>query len=187
MTLIAGDRLVHSHFFSSGTPTARGTSFDLTIGSIFDHTGKKIDEPFNLEPGQMVQVVSAEVFKLPDTITGHVTYKTELTKNGIWALTVGIIDPGWNGPIATTLLNFSRVDHAVAQGDKFLRVTFFEHAAVPHECLESCESVNDYLLSVRKTAMTRFPQTFLNKEEIANNAGDAVLKRIRLRPWHGLR
>ena len=81
----------------------------------------------------MVQVVSAEVFNLSATTTGHVTYKTELTKNVIWALTVGIVDPGWTGPVATTLLNFSRDDHAVALGDTFLRVTFFDHAAVPNE------------------------------------------------------
>ena len=45
--------------------------------------------------------------------------------------------------------------------------------------LQRCNSVEEYLRSVQKTAMTRFPQTFLNKEEIAKNAGDAVLERIR--------
>ncbi|WP_424032180.1 hypothetical protein [Methylocella sp.] len=110
----------------------------------------------------MVQVVSTEVFNLPRTVTGHATYKTELTKNGIWALTVGIVDPGWNGPLATTLLNFSRCDHAVALGDPFLRITLFDHAPVPDENLETGGSVAEYLLGVQKTAKTRFPQTFMN-------------------------
>ena len=71
MTLITGNELVPTRFFSAGNPTVRESSFDLTIGSIFDHTGKKVDKSFNLEPGQMVQVVSAEVFNLSATTTGH--------------------------------------------------------------------------------------------------------------------
>src|SRR5690349_1007472 len=109
MTLVAGTELDAQKFFKGGKPSVQGSSFDLNIGCIFDHDGKKVDGIFTIEPGQMVQVVSAEVFSLPDHITGHVTYKTTLTKKGIWALTVGIVDPGWNGPIATTLLNFSKV------------------------------------------------------------------------------
>jgi hypothetical protein len=146
------------------------------VGSIFDHYGEKVDGPFALKPGHMVQVVSAEVFNLPDTVTGHVTYKTALTRLGIWALTVGIVDPGWKGPITTTLLNFSSVDHAVAPGDMFLRVSFFDHSAVPSAALPTLEPVDEYMLGVRKTAMTRFPPTFLNKDEIAKKAGDAVLE-----------
>lgn len=179
MALITGNGLVPRRFFSSGNPVARASSFDLTIGSIFDHYGEKVDGPFALKPGHMVQVVSAEVFDLPDTATGHVTYKTALTKKGIWALTVGIVDPGWKGPVTTTLLNFSSVAHAVAPGDTFLRVSFFEHPAVPNATVPRCQPVDEYLIGVRKTAMTRFPQTFLNKDEIVKKAGDTVLGRIR--------
>lgn len=128
MALLTGSDLVADRFFVSGAPVARGSSFDLTVGTILDHNGNKVDGPFVLKPGYMVQVVSAEVFKLPDAVTGHVTYKTALTRRGIWALTVGIVDPGWNGPVTTTLLNFSRIDCAVAPGDAFLRVSFFGHA-----------------------------------------------------------
>src|SRR5271170_2161389 len=106
MTLIAGAELASRHFLKSGNPKRRGSSFELTIGSIFDHDGNRVDGPFKLKPGHMVQVVSAEIFDLPDNVTGHVTYKTTLTKIGIWALTVGIVDPGWKAPVTTTLLNF---------------------------------------------------------------------------------
>ena len=106
MRLITWENLNVERFFSSGTPVRRASSFDLTIGAIFNHRGQRIEGSYLLEPGQMVQVVSQEVFSLPRNITGHVTYKTSLTKKGIWALTVGIVDPGWKGPVATTLLNF---------------------------------------------------------------------------------
>lgn len=180
MSLIAGDDLVSEKFFSSGNARPRGSSFDLTVGSIFDHNGVKAQGPFRLKPGHMVQIVSAEVFNLPPTITGHVTYKTQLTRIGIWALTVGIVDPGWKGPVSTTLLNFSSVEHPIAQGDSFLRVSFFDHAIVSSSHLPtSCLPEDLYLQDIQKTAMTRFPETFLNQEAIVLQAGNRVLDRIR--------
>jgi dUTPase len=166
-------------FFKSGDPAVQASSFDLTIGCIFDHEGKKVDGPFTIKPGHMVQVVSAEVFSLPDCVTGHVTYKTTLTKKGIWALTVGIVDPGWEGPVATTLLNFSRVDHAIAEGDAFLRVSLFEHAPVAAERMRKAPPLEAYLKDIQKTAASSFPTTFLDSEKIAEAAGDKVLERVR--------
>ena len=180
MSLIIGESLKPERFFSTGKGIVRASGFDLTIGTIFDHDGKKIDGPFRLKLGHMVQVVSAEIFKLPSTVTGHVTYKTSLTRQGIWALTVGIVDPGWEAPIATTLLNFSRVDHAIDAGDAFLRVSFFEHDPVPAAMMAKSPAVSAYLADVKRIAMTRFPPTFLNQQQIAKEAGDKVLKRIRL-------
>lgn len=179
MTLVTGNALDPKRFFKIREPSPQGSSFDLTIGSIFDHEGKKLEGPFTIKPGHMVQVVSSEVFNLSDSFTGHVTYKTTLTKKGIWALTVGIVDPGWDGPITTTLLNFSRVDHAIANGDPFLRVSFFEHDPVPLGKLRKAPPLDVYLRDVQKTAASMFPSTFLDSEKISGVAGDKVLNRIR--------
>ncbi|WP_420831805.1 dCTP deaminase domain-containing protein [Bradyrhizobium quebecense] len=179
MTLLAGSSLDQKRFFKSGNPQVQGSSFDLTIGCIFDHQGKRVDGPFTIRPGHMVQVVSSEELKLSDRLTGHVTYKTTMTKNGIWALTVGIVDPGWEGPIATTLLNFSRIDQSVAEGDAFLRVSFFEHEAVSPDKLRKAPSLENYLKDIQKIAASRFPTTFLNTTEITEAAGKAVLSEIR--------
>lgn len=179
MTLVTGSALDAKIFFKTGQATPQGSSFDLTVGSIYDHEGNEVEGPFTIKPGHMVQVVSAEVFSLSERHTGHVTYKTTLTKKGVWALTVGIVDPGWKGPIATTLLNFSRVDHAIIKGDAFLRVSLFEHDPVPTEKLRKSPSLDEYLKDIRKTAATMFPVTFLDSSKIAEVAGDNVLDRIR--------
>jgi deoxycytidine triphosphate deaminase len=178
MTLVAGDGLASSRFFSSGTPRARGSSFDLTVGSIFDTEGKKVDGPFELKPGEMVQVVSAEVFDLSDSVTGHVTYKTELTKVGVWALTIGIVDPGWNGPVTTTLLNFSQISHAIAPGDAFLRVSLFEHEAVPPGSLVKIDSFEHYMADAQKKALTYFPSRFLQVDAVAQEASGKVIAKF---------
>jgi hypothetical protein len=180
MTLLAGNALDPKRFFKSGTPQAQGSSFDLSIGCIFDPQGKKVEGPFTIKPGHMVQVVSSEELRLSDRVTGHVTYKTTLTRHGIWALTVGIVDPGWTGPIATTLLNFSRVDHSITQGDPFLRVSLFEHEPVPPEKLRKAPPLEVYLRDIQKIAACMFPVTFLNTTQIAEAAGKNVLKRIRI-------
>src|SRR3954467_11599734 len=124
MTLLAAGALDPKRFFKHPAPdfVPQASTFDLTVGNIYNKKGEPIIGPFTLKPGHMVQVVSAQIFNLPNTVTGHVTYKTGLTRKGIWALTVGIVDPGWNGPIATTLLNFSKEKHTISPGDSFLRV-----------------------------------------------------------------
>ncbi|MCF1504009.1 hypothetical protein L0F51_09560 [Afifella sp. H1R] len=180
MNLLSGEELDREKFFRGGRPSPQASSFDLSIGRIYDDKGAEVCSPFTLDPGHMVQVVSAEIFNLPSTITGHVTYKTSLTKEGIWALTVGIVDPGWDGPIATTLLNFSSVKHTIHRGDKFLRVSLFQHPPVDERRLRKSPPLSEYYKHIQSLAASRFPTTFLNSEEIAANAGKKVLARIRL-------
>lgn len=177
MTLVAGSSLDPKRFFKGGNPQVQGSSFDLTIGCIFDDQGKRVNGPFTLNPGHMVQVVSAEELQLSDRLTGHVTYKTTMTRHGIWALTVGIVDPGWEGPIATTLLNFSKIPQAIAEGDAFLRVSFFEHE--PAAKLRTAPSLENYMKDIQKIAASKFPITFLDTNTITEAAGKKVLDRIR--------
>lgn len=181
MTLLAGHRLNHKlQYFHSGEPVQCGSSYDLTIGQIIDKKGKNLRGPHNLKPGEMIQVVTQQVFKLPSTVTGHVTCKTSLTQQGIWALTVGIVDPGWDAPIATTLLNFGRVDHTVQIGDPFLRVSLFEHDKIEQEHLrQKPNELEGYMKGLRRQAATFFPKTFLNAEEISKAAGEKAAKKIR--------
>lgn len=181
MTLLAGRSLNASNFFKQGQPNANGSSFDLTIGTIFDDKGMEIKGPLTLEPGHIIQVVSAEVFDLPADITGHVTYKTTLTHKGIWALTVGIVDPGWKGPVATTLLNFSKVDYPLMEGDAFLRVSFFKHEPIELCELRQTPELSEYLKTIRKSACTLFSPTFLNSDAIAVRASSHVMNSIQKR------
>lgn len=187
MKLIAGTELDPKKYFTGSYPTAQASSFDLSIGCIYDETGTEVPR-FNLKPGHMVQVVSKEIFNLPANTTGHVTYKTTLTQEGIWALTVGIVDPGWNGPIATTLLNFSKVEHTIHQGDKFLRASLFEHEPASEKQMRKAPELAAYQKQVQSRAASRFPHTFMNHDLIAEQAGKKVMSRIRVEAlaWIGL-
>jgi len=181
MTLLAGRRLdTKIKFFSKGVPVQCGSSYDLTVGQIIDEDGKNVEGPFRLEPGHMVQLVTEQVFQLPKTVTGHVTCKTTLTQKGVWALTVGIVDPGWDGQIATTLLNFGKNDHIVQVGDPFLRVSLFEHCEVDSKhTRQKPEVVDGYINLIRKNAAKNFPRTFLDAEKISETAGRTAIKKLR--------
>jgi deoxycytidine triphosphate deaminase len=176
MTLLAGVKLDKNRFFQSGNPVQHGSSFDLTIGRIYDENGNRVEGQYVLRPNEMIQVSSDEVFGLPNDVTAHVTYKTALTSNGIWALTVGIVDPGWNCPISTTLFNFSKVDFAVQEGAAFLRVSFFEHEAVADAQKRVGRTAPEYLRSVQGKAATHFPKKFLDVDRVSEKAGSVAVR-----------
>lgn len=178
MTLLAGDELDEAKFFCGGMPVKRASSFDLTVGSIFNDKGMKVGGPYILQPNEMVQVTSAEAFNLPSDVTAHVSYKTGLTHKGIWALTVGVVDPGWNCPVSTTLFNFSKVPFAINEGDVFLRVSLFKHSPVPEDDLHQGPTVGDYTKRVQATAGTTFGRHFLNTEKVAEDAGKLATKQM---------
>jgi hypothetical protein len=77
------------------------------------------------------------------------------------------------------LLNFSGVDHAIAEGDAFLRVSFFEHKPVTTDKMRKAPPLDAYLKDIQKMAAANFPSTYLDSDEIAKSAGDHVLERVR--------
>jgi hypothetical protein len=75
------------------------------------------------------------------------------------------VDPGWNGPLATALVNFSNTNFEIERGAAFLRVLFMLHAKT---------SAKDILMD-RKTYMgqirdksSKIPSTFLDLKSLAN-------------------
>ena len=54
--------------------------------------------------------------KLPHEITGHALLKNELYRKGVLAINIGVIDPGFEGPLSSILINFGREDFVVKRG-----------------------------------------------------------------------
>lgn len=105
----------------------RATTYDATVGCIILGGCELAGESYTLPPRGMVWVVSAETFKLPADVTGLATLRTTWTHEGILALNVGIVDPGWDGPLAAALVNFSNANFPINKGDTFLRLLFHSH------------------------------------------------------------
>jgi hypothetical protein len=94
---------------------------------------------------------------------------TTLTKNGLLALNVGIIDPFFNGPISTTLINFSDKAVPIKLGMPFFRVLFFLHADTKDYHLANESRLrSDYVEELTVSAYRDFPRSFLNIPDLDN-------------------
>ncbi len=142
----------------------RESTYDATVGEIFQEGKRFQGSEYDLPPRGMVWVVSNERFNLPSNVTGLATLRTTWTHDGILTLNVGIVDPGWNGPLAAAVVNFSSSNFEVRKGETFLRVLFIDHKATDaSKVLKETKAYENYI----KGKSARTPSTFLNIKALA--------------------
>jgi deoxycytidine triphosphate deaminase len=150
----------------------RAASYDLRIGNIISVGGKELKEVI-LKPQGVVEVVSAEKVHLPMGVAGFAMVKTSLCNLGILPLNIGIIDPGYNGPLSATLLNFGKRDFRLAIDQVFLRLTFFECKPSPTHHPLADVSYEKYIEDKKQKALN-FSETFLNLEATVKKVSKEV-------------
>ncbi|TIW75335.1 MAG: hypothetical protein E5V58_02015 [Mesorhizobium sp.] len=101
----------------------RYASYDLRIGELIQPDGNVVLD-YVLPPRGIVEVISRERVAVPDDLVGTAMVKTSLCNDGILALGIGVIDPGWDGQISSYLINFGKNPRHLGAGDVFLRATF---------------------------------------------------------------
>lgn len=172
MVLTASD-ISSKDIVSDAVPVGqRATTYDATVGSII-LCGVEVEEPsFTLSPRGIVWVVSAEGFALPSTVTGLATLKTQWTHQGVLALNVGVIDPGWEGPLAAAVVNFSNSDFVIKKGDPFFRILFYGHGATAG----SARIEKDQYIKQIKNQSRAFSKTFLSMDSLTKEVADEVLR-----------
>lgn len=164
----------------------RSTTYDATIGEFISEGACLEGDKFRLEKRGIVWVVSHETFQFGPNYTGLATLKTTLTHKGILALNVGVIDPGWEGPLATALVNFSGSTVEIARGEPFFRVMFMKHLKTGAATVrKEKHSYTDDILDRSRY----FSATFLNTHSLVDEVAAAVFKLPRLAVaigWAGL-
>ena len=159
---------------TSPTTGARQTTYDATIGEIYDPDGNMVQRnTYQLAPRGIAWVVSKEHFNLPVDVTGITTLRTTWTKKGILTLTVGIVDPGYNGPLSTAVINFGKTDFPLTKGDTFFRTAFFENQP-SSQTSRVTFSRNKYVKEEVVDQLPRFSETFLTMDTLA----DEIAKKI---------
>jgi deoxycytidine triphosphate deaminase len=145
----------------------RAASYDIRIGTIITVKGKEVKE-MRLKPQGIVEVVSREKVSLPMKVGGFAMVKTSLCNQGILPLNIGIIDPGYNGYLSTTLLNFGKKEFRLKTDQVFLRISFIEcHPSPNHE--PSTTITKEQYIDDKKDKVMNFSDTFLN---IAGNVDE---------------
>lgn len=161
------------HNIKIETRGARDTTYDSTVGDIFNHDGEKIDEEYyTLKPRGLAWVVSNEVFRMPKDVTGITTLKTGWTKKGILTLTVGIVDPGYEGHLSTAVINFGKDDFYIEKSKPFFRTAFFGHKESSFFQPTKVKS-SDYMSQVREQT-SRFSDTFLTIDTLAEELSNKL-------------
>jgi deoxycytidine triphosphate deaminase len=150
----------------------KGTSYDVRVGMIIWRDESEVlesDSRFLLKPQGVAEVVSLERLTLPTNVVGFASVKTALCDEGIMALNIGLVDPGYGGPLSTTLVNFSNRPYNIQQGDVMLRLTFFR-------CETSTarnQLTDEQYLKTKRQKILNFSDTFLNlKPAIEKIASD---------------
>jgi deoxycytidine triphosphate deaminase len=157
-------KLVNSAVPDSFQPS----SYDLRIDCVIDSQGEIHYDKYILKPQEVAWVISKETVTLPDSVTATAHIKTGLCNDGILALNTGIVDPAWDGPLSTPLLNFGKTSHVLRSGDQFLRLVFYGHAA------ETAKPVivtrPKYVADKQDKAVRFFGEKFLDANAILKEA-----------------
>jgi deoxycytidine triphosphate deaminase len=155
-------------------------SYNLTVKEIIDMNGKKTEEDnYRLVPQGMVYVVFKEVIQMPEDIIGFAHVKTSLTKRGIMATNIGIIDPTYTGLISTLLINFGKSDFIILKEDPGLRISFAK-INKPSKILEvkgNNQGEDQYIKAVQRD-IANLDEKFLNLNEIENKVTKSVFTNI---------
>ena len=167
----------------------KNSSYYLTIGAIIPvgEDAKNFDfreppEMLVLKPRQMAWVVSREIFSIQShEITALVTLRSTSTKEGLLALDVGMVDPDFEGPIGSIVINFSKNDVRLATGDEFFRVVFIKHPEVPEDFRPERDRFTaiEYIKVRHKEIIGSFPATFLNTEVLSDEMAAKVSEKVK--------
>jgi deoxycytidine triphosphate deaminase len=154
----------------------RNAGYDLTIGSIIDMDGKSLED-FKLKPQGMIYVVFKEELKIPSNLIAFAHVKTSLTRRGIMATHIGIIDPLYEGYISTLLINFGSTDCYISKGNPALRLTFSSVKESPNMTKPEVKSLEKYLNQTKENT-DHLEDKFLNLNSVEKEVSEVLLKRF---------
>jgi deoxycytidine triphosphate deaminase len=181
LSLLSGEEIKELRLVeNAGEEFFRASTYDLSVGEIIAAGGKIYgDSEFTLPAGGMIRVVSKEFLRLPNTVTGHVLLKNKLCTRGVLALSIGVVDPGFEGPISSTLINFGRGDFVLEKGTSFLRVSFHRCPESPKAASSEKNNREGYLKRVRQDVRDYSGPMFLNMDVVAADAANRAFVSFR--------
>lgn len=172
-----------------GTPSASNTqsaSYDLSADRVIIN-GQTENLPFSLPPQHMCVIISKEHVKIPPDFVGYALPKTRLCQRGLLTLNTGILDPGYDGLISTTAINFRSESIEIRPDDPFLRIVIHQVKPFPPPAgsVASIQNLSDEkYIEAREGESADYPATFLDipssLESVANRIHDRVFHNLGL-------
>jgi deoxycytidine triphosphate deaminase len=151
-------------------------SYDLRIQHIYPMDYRKKEKEYDLKPQGMVLATTKEKFKLPNDIIGYTTIRNTMSIKGLLALNIGLVDPGYEGPLSTILINFGKENFPLSTGDSVLRMTFHKINKPREINREVTKFVRDEYEEARENAVrSSVGSTFLNLEKTKRTIKKEIL------------
>lgn len=185
--IVQGKKILKKRLLVNGDEkNLANATYNLTIGAILYNEAEQYS--IQLKPGEIACVVSKEVFGgRRDDFTALVNLKSSLTKKGILALDTGYVDPTYEGPIGTILVNFSKNSVPIRKGQQFFRVMFFEHDGIGQDRVYTPKTydsdypkkaLKDYICDQEDILASNFANDFLNTESLREEIIRDLRKKI---------
>lgn len=173
-SLLSGEEIESNRLvIDSIDKNLRASTYDLSVGEIIPAGAASGGAAYSLPSGGTVRVVSKELLRLPDGITGHALLKNELCRHGVLAINIGVVDPGFEGPLSSILINFGKGNFVVKQGDPFLRISF--HRCPPSSRTKPVKYDRQQYVSLAMTEVEAYmAPSFLNMEATAKKAAESA-------------
>jgi deoxycytidine triphosphate deaminase len=178
MTLTGASILARQLIKNANSAGYRNCSYDLTVGTLVTPDGQLVEE-YALPPQGLAKVVSAETVSCPLDLLGYVLVKTSLCNEGILPLNIGIVDPGFEGPLQSCLINFGKQKIRLRRGDVFSRITFHELEAASGTQRLPPLTTADVVTRAQAEVDLYLPDTFMNIGATAQVAADKAFGKYR--------
>lgn len=123
----------------------------------------------------MLTLVSKERIEMKNGYVAYALPKTGLAKDGILALSTGIVDPGYSGKLSTVAINFDKEAYRIKPGDPFLRLVFHTLSDDVSDNLVT-QTDEEYIDEHIRDSM-RHPATFLDVPGQLKKISEQVLGR----------
>ena len=82
------------------------------------------DVEYSLEPSEMVTAYTRETIALPNDVCALINAVNKKARQGLLVLNIGHIDPGWQGPLTVTMVNYGKKSLSLKRGDPIVTITF---------------------------------------------------------------
>jgi deoxycytidine triphosphate deaminase len=179
------DQITDKGLISEGflANSLRNCGYDITIATIFAKNAEgqaeeSVDE-FDLDPQGVALVVSQEKLTLPMDICGHAIVKTSLCREGVLAINIGILDPGWQGPISSILMNFGKTTYRLKKNEPFLRLTFHEMKPPKSPDAAVIKDRQVYTDEVKRQFGRRLSASFMDFERATEKVSQKYIQGLR--------
>lgn len=185
MLVVDPNRVINHFLHGAKISNMRDSTYYLEIDSIMP-TGEEAeydpaDPPTThvIKPGEMARVVSKEKFQITDTrITALVTLRSSMTKQGLLPLDVGIVDAGYDGPIGSIVINFSKNNITLQTGTEFFRVLFFEHQPAQQSSQRQTFTHEQYRRDRFAEAVRDLPQMFVQSDVVVERLQGEIIEEL---------